>query len=202
MMKRAVAKLSYANVVATLALFIALGGSSYAITQVTGREIRDHSIQGRDVARGTLTGKHIAEDRLGAVPRARVAGHLTPRGSKALLLRCPKGTALAAGLCFEETAHQPLTYDEALGSCAATNAGNRRLAAAAELVAYFSAGGDIAPGGELTSSVFESRSVAGQLDVVVLANEQGFTRFAPAFPFNGPGTRLPYRCVAPATNIP
>ena len=63
--------LSYANVMATLAVFIALGGSSYAALQLTGRDIRDGSLTGRDLQRNSLGGKSIKESRLGVVPRAR-----------------------------------------------------------------------------------------------------------------------------------
>lgn len=41
--------LTYANVTATLALFVALGGSSYAALKITGRDVRDNSLTGRDV---------------------------------------------------------------------------------------------------------------------------------------------------------
>jgi hypothetical protein len=44
MVRRIRARLSYANVVATLALFAALGGASYAATQIDGHQIQEHSI--------------------------------------------------------------------------------------------------------------------------------------------------------------
>ena len=52
-------KPSYSGVVATLALFIALGGSSYAALKlpknsVGTREVRDHSLLASDLARGVL----------------------------------------------------------------------------------------------------------------------------------------------------
>jgi Collagen triple helix repeat (20 copies) len=44
------ARLTYSNVVATLALFLALGGGgAYAATQITGRQIKDGSIAARDL---------------------------------------------------------------------------------------------------------------------------------------------------------
>lgn len=61
MLDRLRTRLSYANVVATLALFIALGGSAYAIGAGTigSREVRDNSLRPRD----------IDERRLHAQPR-------------------------------------------------------------------------------------------------------------------------------------
>lgn len=66
-------RLTYANVVATLALFVALGGTSYAVSQVTGRQIKNRSITRVDVKRDALTGAEIDESRLRTVPRAQNA---------------------------------------------------------------------------------------------------------------------------------
>jgi hypothetical protein len=49
-------RLTYANVVASLALFAALGGSSYAAISITGKQVSDGSLSGRDVHNGSLTG--------------------------------------------------------------------------------------------------------------------------------------------------
>jgi hypothetical protein len=51
---------SYSNVIATIALFVALGGSSYAATQiaknsVTTKQVRDRSLLARDFRPGQLT---------------------------------------------------------------------------------------------------------------------------------------------------
>ena len=43
--------LSYANVMATLAVFIALGGSSYAALSISGRDIEKRSIPGAKLKR-------------------------------------------------------------------------------------------------------------------------------------------------------
>jgi hypothetical protein len=77
--------LTYANVVATLALFIALGGGAYAVSQVTSGEIKNNTIKsadlrdrkavkGSDVRRDTLGAKEIAEQSLDASRFLRVAG--------------------------------------------------------------------------------------------------------------------------------
>ena len=45
-MKRALRRhLSYANVMATVAVFIALGGSSYAALKITGADVRNGSLR-------------------------------------------------------------------------------------------------------------------------------------------------------------
>ncbi len=51
--------LTYGNVMSTLALFIALGGTSYAATQLTGDDIRNGSLTGDDVRSRSLTGVDV-----------------------------------------------------------------------------------------------------------------------------------------------
>jgi hypothetical protein len=57
MVSKILARLSYANVMATLALFFALGGSAYAVATIGSGDIINNSIRGKDVRNGTLTGK-------------------------------------------------------------------------------------------------------------------------------------------------
>src|SRR3954453_833663 len=80
MLKRLRDKLSYANVVASLALFIALGGSAYAIGAGTigSREVRDNSLRSRDVRTNTLTARDIDERTLRALPKVYSRSSLTP----------------------------------------------------------------------------------------------------------------------------
>lgn len=63
-------RLTYANVVATLALFLALGGGAYAAKQIRGKDIADRSIGARDIRKGALTGTEIAR---GAISRAKLS---------------------------------------------------------------------------------------------------------------------------------
>jgi hypothetical protein len=70
--------------VALAALFVALGGSSYAALRVGTRQIVNNSVRSVDVRNGTLRGKdsgrntygarEIRESDLGEVPRATLAG--------------------------------------------------------------------------------------------------------------------------------
>ena len=65
----------YANVVATIALFVALGGSSYAAIRISGRNVVDGSLTSRDVKDRSLLKKvyRLGVCRGGA-PGARGAG--------------------------------------------------------------------------------------------------------------------------------
>jgi hypothetical protein len=50
-------KLSYANVMATIAVFIALGGSSYAAIIITGKNVKNGSLTGADIKDNSLGGQ-------------------------------------------------------------------------------------------------------------------------------------------------
>ena len=56
------ARLTYANVVASLALFVALGGTSYAALTVTGKNVKNNSLTGRDVRNGSLDSRDLNPD--------------------------------------------------------------------------------------------------------------------------------------------
>jgi hypothetical protein len=59
-------RLSYANVVASIALFIALGGTSYAVAtgSIDSREIKNNSVRSADVRNKSLTGADVRNNRL------------------------------------------------------------------------------------------------------------------------------------------
>lgn len=73
---------SPAMVVALIALFVAMGGSAYALV-ITGKSIRNNSVTGKDIKNGSLkgfdvkgnslAGGSIDEGRLGLVPSSAVA---------------------------------------------------------------------------------------------------------------------------------
>src|SRR6187200_1145574 len=86
---------SPALVIACIALFVSLGGVSYAVAtgsidsreiknntvrtqdirnnEVRGRDIRNSTIEGKDVAFNTITGADVEESSLGKVPLAAAA---------------------------------------------------------------------------------------------------------------------------------
>ncbi|GEM_PF-2274825 len=63
-MRRIRSKLSYANVVATLCLFIALGGTSYAAVKITGADIKPESVTGANIKDGSLMAKDFKKGQL------------------------------------------------------------------------------------------------------------------------------------------
>lgn len=75
---------SPAMAVALLALFVALGGSSYAALKINSgqivnnsvrsKDLRNNDVRSRDVRNNGLTGTDVNEDTLGTVPNANTAG--------------------------------------------------------------------------------------------------------------------------------
>jgi hypothetical protein len=201
MLARLRRRLSYANVVATLALFIALGGSSYAALTITGQNVRDGSLTGKDIKRNSLTGRQIKEGRLDTVPRARNSARLGGLSAQRLLLKCPQGTIPAADVCVETQARPPASYTTAVLECGSTDSTRtpgRRLPTHNELRYAFTFDqlGPIASGGELTSEVYPSSTQAGSLDVLYVTDEAGGAGLVP----NNQATPKALRCVANPLN--
>ena len=68
-------RLTYGNVVATLALFIALGGASYAAVKleknsVSSKQIKNGGVKTKDLGTDAATGAKVDESSLGTVPFA------------------------------------------------------------------------------------------------------------------------------------
>src|SRR4051794_15808011 len=149
-------RLTYANVMATAAVFIALGGSSYAALTISGSDIRNRSIAGKKLKRNTVTGKQVRESRLSRVPRARNADRLNGATAASLRVRCPADTFPSADVCVERTARAAASYGTAVLECAQAGTParpGRRLPTHGELRAALTAV-QLAAGGELTSEVY------------------------------------------------
>ncbi len=187
--------LSYANVTATLALFVALGGSSYAVATLNGTHLKNRSVRATKIARNTLTGTEIRESRLGQVPNAARLGGLT---ADQLKIKCPTDTSPFYDVCVEKVARAPAVYTSAVGTCGSfgTPRGpGRRLPTHGELI---SALGflPLAPGGELTSDIVASSSKPGDVDVLYVTNSQGAVGVTP----DSAGGAKAFRCVADPLN--
>lgn len=157
-MSRIRTHLTYANLMATIAVFVALGGTSYAAITVTGRNVKNSSLTYKDLKKNTLGGTRIKESRLGTVPRAKTLSGGYTAGK--LLQRCAAGTAPLAGACVETGARPALTWGEAQFACAKSatpKTPGRRLATITEVNQVISIQGvALAPGGELTSDIVPS----------------------------------------------
>lgn len=200
MLKALRTRLTYANVIATLALFVALGGSSYAALKISGRDIKAHTITGQKIKPNTLGRRQIKESSLSAVPRALNAAKLEGRTAEDFLVRCPQGTLPAAGVCVETQAHPPAAYGTAVYECGRTDtqtAAGRRLPTHNELMeALTHQEIQLASGGELTSEVSASTSEAGRVNDLYITDKGGSVGLTPDT-FAGAKS---YRCVTPPLN--
>jgi hypothetical protein len=190
--------LTYANVMATLAVFIALGGSSYAALKISGKSIERRSIPAKKLKRNSLTGKEIRESRLNPVPWAKHADRLGGFSAAELRVRCPDDTFPIADVCVERAPHAASAYGSAVLDCLRTGtpAGpGRRLPTHGELMAALTAV-SLAPGGELTSDVYPSSADPGQLDVLYVIDEVGGVAVTSDTAAGGKA----FRCVADPLN--
>jgi hypothetical protein len=122
---------------ATLAFFVALGGTSYAVLHIDSDDVLDNSLRSRDVRNGTLRsrdvrdqtlrardvrpnslgGRAVKESALRRVPRALNADRLGNAPAAEFRLRCPIRTVAKAGVCLEAVPREPTDYLGALHTC-------------------------------------------------------------------------------------
>ena len=77
---------TYANVMATFALFVALGGGAYAATalpanSVGARQLKNNSVLSAKIKNNTVTGADVNESSLAKVPLAAAADHAAASGA-------------------------------------------------------------------------------------------------------------------------
>jgi hypothetical protein len=122
MLARLRPRLTYANVVSTLCLFILLGGTAWAVAKnsigtaqlknkaVTTPKLADGAVNSAKVANGSLTGVDVNASTLGTVPSATSAGHATIADSAT-----NAGNATNAGTVDGKNASDFLAVDATAG---------------------------------------------------------------------------------------
>jgi hypothetical protein len=178
MITRVRAHLSYGNVVATMSLFVALGGTSFAIAEIGSDDVRNNSLRSRDIRNNTLRSQDVhdrslrardlgrdslgrtvvKESALGLVPRAADANRVGGASVQELRLTCPGDTLARAGGCVERAARPADGYLGAINVCDQIG---RTLPTMAQLDAFLRATGGL-PQPEWTSNVY--RNVASGPD--------------------------------------
>jgi hypothetical protein len=190
--------LSYANVMSTLAVFIALGGSSYAAVTISGSSIKHRSVSGTKLKRNSVTGLEVRESRLGRVPRAVMADRLSPAATEDLRVKCPHEMLPIAGTCIESGARAAAAYGTAVNQClnVGTPAGpGRRLPTHGELMAALTAV-TLTGGGELTSDVVPSSQHPGEVEALIVVDQLGRVGLTPD---RAEGAK-PFRCATDPIN--
>lgn len=151
--------LTFSNLIAVTALFVALGGASYAAISINSGNIQNRTIKGIDVAKDTLGGKQVKESKLDEVPSAQSAVNaqaVQGAGLDALKLKCPADTDPHAGVCFEKV-NRVLAFGPYIEAVRACGTDQRRLPTATELSSYLLQPGVDNNGLELTGDLFENR---------------------------------------------
>jgi hypothetical protein len=64
---------TFSNVIALCALFVALGGTSYAVTRITSKQIKNNSIRSVDIKNRTIKSKDIARGVIGSTLQSSAA---------------------------------------------------------------------------------------------------------------------------------
>lgn len=196
-------RLTYANVVATLALFIAVGtGGAYAVSKIDGSDIRKHSLTGKQFKSNSIGARVVKESSLRPVPRAQNSARLGGQPASRFLDSCPQAftpTIPVGDVCVEIQARPAESYGGAVFSCALTDnreRAGRRLPTHQELMAALAQPQiQLAPGGELTSEVYPSSSKPGAVDVLYVTEENGNVGIT-----EDVGGGKNYRCVADPMN--
>ncbi len=137
-MKQIRKRLTYANVMSSIAVFIVLGGAAIAASQlpknsVGTKQLKNNAVTTKKIKKNAVTTAKIKDS---AVDGAKVkdgsitaadfaAGTLTPA--------CPSDTVLTQGVCIETAARTVTTYEGANDTCVSAG---RRLPSAAELSGF------------------------------------------------------------------
>jgi hypothetical protein len=206
-------KLTYANVTATLALIIAVGGASaFAATQlaknsvgpkqlkknaVTTAKIKNEAVTAAKVKKGTLTGTQINLASLGTVPSATTAanaqaldGQSADQLASASKLHCPSGMALYHGVCYQEAVQSANSWTFASITCWAEGL---RLPTLGELLSFEFNHFTVLPPAEWT----EPEWFTGTQDLAWVASAaKGGSSWGSA----KTSESYPYRCVTLASN--
>jgi hypothetical protein len=208
-------RLSYSNVTATAALFIALGGTSYAVIRIDSqdvvnnslrstdvrnntlrsKDIRDRTLRARDVRQNGLGGGVVKESALARVPLAADAERLGGSSASELRVQCPSDTLARASICIEESARPSDGFFGATNICG--NVG-RGLPTMAQLD-HFAGTRPLTQGGEWTSNVYRNTDNGtdpfDQLEAVVLIGG-GVARYERV----NLAVQHAFRCVASPSN--
>lgn len=209
-------RLSYSNVVATVALFIALGGTSYAVIRVDSgdvvdnslrsgdlrnnsvrsTDVRDHTLRARDLKPNGLGGGVVKESSLGQVPRAADAQRVGGATAQDLRIQCPADTVGKVGVCIERAGRPPDGFLGAINTC---DSAGRGLPTMAQLDRFLRVGGTVSYQGEWTSSVYRNpdngMNPPDQLEAVLL-NGDGVVSYDRVYL----AVQHAFRCVALPSN--
>ncbi len=217
-------KISYANVVSTLALFIALGGTAVATGvidgkkikrgSITGKQIKKRSVPGADLKPNSVRGRQILETSLGRVPssvRAGSAGFAEVAARAESSAVADQADGLSSALIASLTDTCPAGTVPYAGACldssargpstwptAAKTCGDAggRLPGLAELEGFRQQPGVTLDGTEHTAAYLDLNGLASGGEMTVGITDSG--SLSPGLIYGTSNAR--FRCAFPATN--
>jgi hypothetical protein len=179
-------QLSYANVMATIAVFVALGGTGYAASKINGKNIKNGTIAGEKLKKNTLGGSQINEGKLRKLDEAAhadTADFATSAGSASTAAR----------------ANTANTADSAATAAAASSVNGQSAQKFAKEIAWSTSGfqtmvdfGGVKLAGNCPSvafgfphiKAFNTSGVAGEVVGSVIALQGNGTRYFVGIPGN------------------
>ena len=189
-------KLTYANVMATIAVFLALGAGAYAATHlrrnsVTSRAIRNGQVKRRDLAANSVDSSKIKDGTVGD-------SDLSEDVKASLTTQCPSDLNRAGAICYEPALRPAATFASALQTCAAAG---RWLPSLGELtLAFDHLGAPQAPEWVATQYV-DSNGTSISFLATLLSEDASRTI---GFGYDSADSSIPhtqpYRCVTSPTN--
>lgn len=175
---------SYANVTATVALFIALGGGAYAATtapkdSVTSKSVRNGSLKGKDVRSNSLTSAEIEESSLGVVPAATRATSAAGVAANSITGASVVDNSLGGGDIDESSLSLPAAPDEVTPISA-------RIGPSAPFQTLYEGNG-LRLEGDCAGALGDQNYRVDLLDAGILQTENQFPALNPALnTFSGP----------------
>jgi hypothetical protein len=180
-------RLTYANVASTLALVIALSGSTAMATIVVSSNSQ--------VAKNTISGHAPPTgDHPNIISGSVNATDLAASYKTSVTVHCPTGMQLGGGLCFETTERARANYEVALATCALSDL---RLPTEAEVELVYNNTG--APTGTANFEEWASGLAANGSNFVAPILVENSSRTITEELFNV-ASALAYRCVTTPTN--
>jgi hypothetical protein len=159
------------NVVAYLALFLALGGVAWGAGRAPKNSVVTKSIKNRAVTEAKIRNGAVSAPKLGSDVSSRLGA------------QCPTGlTLIHENLCYEPTSRTPSNWFEANRTCGAAGSGIPTIPQLVEIMSSLT--GTQTP--EWTSDIWVSTASQAQLvgrDPTVVVFNIGFDTFSDTRPF-------------------